>query len=434
MPGAHAKRSPSSAPQFIRCPASPRLSEGMPDTAGPEALIGTAAHQTLEGLLRQEIDVQAFWGAEERLEIVQDDDGMAHEILLGEEDLEAIRTAYRHITEVYQRLYDEDPAGTVLTAEQRVHPGEMILSLGAKAADGTPIAQSVLNGTLDVAIRNSKRLVVADYKHGRSLVDAKENYQTLLYAFGAIAAWPQGQDYPDEVEMHIVQPRCYGHPPTKVWALTWEQFYQYAGFLASATLESFNPDAEPVPGEKQCQWCRGKPKCSAALRQMFHAVGAESMPQVEQRVVRPVEELTREEVGQILLNKKLIEGFLQAVYDHAQKAAEAGDPPTGFKLVRKTNTKRKWAKPEEEVIKALRNKRTIEEKKIPVNVYTKKTLKTPTQVLKEAKKILGPEAYAHLEELVIKPQGGVELVLESDSRPSAKLTPAEMFADLSFLQ
>ena len=49
----HALLSASSAARWLHCPPSARLTEGMPDTAGPSAAAGTLAHAVAELKLRK---------------------------------------------------------------------------------------------------------------------------------------------------------------------------------------------------------------------------------------------------------------------------------------------------------------------------------------------------------------------------------------------
>ena len=57
---AHATLSPSSASRWMACPASVRLSEGIPNTSSIFAAEGTACHELAALCLQQEMDPTTF--------------------------------------------------------------------------------------------------------------------------------------------------------------------------------------------------------------------------------------------------------------------------------------------------------------------------------------------------------------------------------------
>ena len=150
----HSDTGPSSADRWFQCAGSVELikSPSCPENiSGVHAHRGTASHEVLEECLGTEKSVWDF----------EDQEYPGGE--LNEEDIQAIE-------DTIDWVEDE------ISSEDTLHK-EIIIDLGKTIFPG-------LYGTLDIAIENSTKLKVYDYKHGSGKsVEVENNRQLLIYAF-----------------------------------------------------------------------------------------------------------------------------------------------------------------------------------------------------------------------------------------------------------
>lgn len=217
---AHSPIGASSMYRWAKCPGSVALSEGMPNTSGFAAQEGTAAHEAV---------------------------GLCLERALSENrsTREVLKEMFDAVT-VYSDYVESLAKGNPHHIEHRFDMNDIYENL---------------YGTADAVVyEKEKRLLhVIDYKHGKGLpVEAKENSQLSYYALGVLHTLA----YPcSEVQMTIVQPRCY-HPEGHIrhWRVSALYFIDFELELIKAAKKTKEKKA-PLSAGEHCLFCPAKPIC-----------------------------------------------------------------------------------------------------------------------------------------------------------------------------
>jgi len=213
---AHSKLGASAAHQWMACPGSVRLSEGLPDFVSKYAEEGTAAHELAAMLLDGDQDTSDGYCA---------DAGMAEAVQLY---LDTVRG-------------DAGDTAPLRLVEHKFHLKEL---------------HPDLFGTADcVQVWPRQKLMrVYDYKHGAGVaVGVKDNVQLKYYALGALLLYKKPIK---EVELVIVQPRC-PHPdgPVRRHRFAAFELMDFEAELVAAVKRTEDPNAPLVEGE-HCHWCK----------------------------------------------------------------------------------------------------------------------------------------------------------------------------------
>lgn len=348
----HSERGPSTAHRWRKCKASVKASRGLPNTAGIEAAYGTVFHDFAADCLELGIDPQGFVGdrmwVDEQHGWITFDQEMADNMLNGLDLVWAMA----------------DVPGAKLIVEERVSlekwvgPGEF--------------------GTTDAAIIDTlnRRLVVFDWKYGQGVpVSPERNDQAMLYALGTWSTfarrmffeamaeeigWEQaewadagGAPWEEDIEVVIMieQPRAPGGGGT--WTTTMGELLNEGRKIRRDADETMLDDAEFNPGPKQCQFCLAAKfnRCKARAAYVLEAVGTDfdgldEMEDYEEELALPdTRSLTPEQRTKVLLNRKLIEKFLDDLHEEALRDAKARREVPGMKLVAGRNPPRRWADP-----------------------------------------------------------------------------------------
>lgn len=378
----HAALGASNAHRWLHCPGSVAAESGIVDTGSSFALEGTAAHELAELVLLSNKEPQDWIG--------------------------------KALDDMPDWIVDEEMADYVQVYTDYCRAI-------AKDADETFIEQTVSYedwvpegfGTNDFGVLHIKdrAIKIADLKYGMGVqVDAEENPQAMLYALGTYAEYGWVGDI-DRIDIAIVQPRL-NH--ISEWSITVKDLLKWAEWVSQRAEIALSKDAERVPGEKQCRFCRAKATCKALMKFTEDIIMAEfedleDMPSPDT--------LSDAQVRKVLEQKALIDSWLSSVETLVRERLEAGETFEGFKLV-EGRSLRKWG-----------NETVAGEKLteiIGVDAAFKSTLISPAQ----AEKALKKEDRGILDDLVIKPAGKPTLVPESDKRPAINLTD-EDFDDVS---
>lgn len=284
---------PSAASRWIACPASVRLSEGVPyEPAGEAAQIGTAIHALAEKCFATGEAADAYLGKS------------VEGITMTQENVDFAQAHLDHITGLQAEL------GAV-KVEQHV------------TVFDTPAVK--LGGTADVIGFGNGILEIADLKTGRGYVDADSD-QMKIYALGTLA---KIKSKPVEtVRLSIIQPHS---GPTRTHTMTVDELNSWkADVLIPAIEESTKIDAQPKPFTDACRYCPAKVICPAQSKAL------ELIP-----VKLDVKTLAPEVVSDLLTRADMVEDFIAALRKHAQKVLEDGGVLAGWQLAPKRAT-RKW--------------------------------------------------------------------------------------------
>ena len=231
----HSEFSPSGAERWTECPASVRLSRGLPESPdSPASKMGTNAHELLEAIVRH--------------------------ILLGgpralppsypQLDREAYASAVSAAKEIIA-IYKSRSRKAELRIEQRVYAWQV---------------DPELYGSSDGIIYDpeTRELDVIDFKNGMKFVSPEGNLQLIIYALGAAVL------YPDFVaaNLWIIQPRLPNFTGGISWTISRDDLLNYVDTLKAAIIKARSNDTKPKEGP-WCFFCRAKRKCPAKTTEMF---------------------------------------------------------------------------------------------------------------------------------------------------------------------
>lgn len=241
-------------------------------------------------------------------------------------------------------------------------------------------------GTIDCLITNDRDYTaIVDYKYGQGVtVNPDENIQLSCYAI--LATQKDIQD----VHLCIVQPRVpHDDGPVRRWIASREYLCDLWDTVIHPAFSQKHLASGP-----HCHWCPAKANCPVLKEE---AMGA------AKEVFNP-DKMTPELAQEILSKSKQIRDYLTAVFQWAQDSLEKGREVPGYKLVN-TYANRKYAFPEEEIVKRCKSKKFGKRK-----IY-KTSLLPPAQL----EKVIGKDI---IDSLVERPFKGVAMVPESDKRPA----------------
>ena len=320
----HAKLSPSKAEQWMTCPGSIVLSEGMAESESGYADEGTRAH------------------------------AMAEKWLLG-------HLARHGETPTFKKPEDVEMAKHVKSYIDEC------LSLATKDAkvfiEKTVAIDKDVYGTADfIAWQPSvATLHIRDLKYGAGVpVDVGRNTQLRIYAFAALVTMKLPAAV---VSIGIVQPR-YEHPDGPVRVVDFdvaelidlhadvaEAVERVTAATAAKGVKGWD-DKYLNPSEKGCRWCPASPKCPA-LKNKAQALAK----QVFSTAIVPAGAglaYDPKALAQALDFIPILEGWIKNTREFAYGEAEKGNEIPDYKLVEKQAV-RKWKDgiTADEVIKAI---------------------------------------------------------------------------------
>lgn len=388
-PGKHALLGASSAARWLHCPPSARLTENMPDKAGPSAAAGTLAHAVGELKVRKR--------------------------LVSGVGPQKYRAAMKRFREEHARLVDahgEDAIGA--WAEMERATDEYLEAVNEIAMEHTSLPYVALEqtvdfsqwvpdgfGTADALILGDGLLHVVDFKFGRGVaVDAEGNPQMRLYALGALHRYNLIYGV-NAVRMTIVQPRnggvSHAEPMAAPALLAWAETYVKPRAALAAKGEG-----DFAPGE-WCRFCKAKATCRARSDASLALEGFK-------RRKPPL--LTNEEVGEALTRGRDLKNWIADLEDYALSELLTGGEVPGWKAVEGRSV-RAWTNQEEAFRAAIAAgiDEAVLYKRVPVT-------------LAGLEKDIGKAAFAPLLPYVTTPPGKPTLAPESDRRAAITARPS----------
>lgn len=264
-----------------------------------------------------------------------------------------------------------------------------------------PRVHAINWGTPDCSLYHlaGNTLYLWDFKHGREVVEAYENWQGIDYVGGLLDLLDiNGHlDQKTKVRIRIVQPRAFHRDgPIREWVILASELRAHINILHNNAHKALGPDAEFHTGP-HCKHCPGRHACDAALKagMGLYEVTTKPVPielspealgvqlSIVVRALKQLEYLEsgfKEQVTSLIRSGKLISGWTM-------------EPSFGNE---------KWDKPVEEVI-ALGDMLQIDLRK-PVDAIT------PNQ----AKKLGIDEAV--ITAYSIKPRTGLKIVPDNGNK------------------
>lgn len=377
MPSAHAKLSPSASARWLECPGSVHAEPAAPDVGSAASDEGTACHFVAEQCLVEDKQPAEFVGLTIKAEEKQ------RPVIFTEEMAGWVNEAIDWV-----RDYLAAHPDAILYTETEVDIG---IAFGLPVDPET--GKTCLWGTADFAIITAQDLVVGDFKFGYRNVSVHTS-QLDLYAMGFIH-WLSCFSF-ERVRKVIIQPRAKDEPEEMV--IEMESLDARREAWVPKVHAALDPAAPRVPGEKQCAWCKAAPICAA-----LHA----HTQRLAQAEFESPEDLSLEEVADVLGKAGMIRAHLHAIETFAARMLAAGREVPGFKLVR-AKRNRVW-KDTAGAIQVLGE----------FGIGPDRYLSTPELVSPaQAEKIIGKKGKALLEPYIDQPLGEPKLAPESDPRPA----------------
>lgn len=378
---AHARLSASGAHRWLECPGSVKLEDLYDNVSSTYAAEGTYAHELAEYMLKNKTrELPAYADKSQYY------------------STELVEYVNKHVDLVeaeYNQLKRDDK-NTQLIVESVVEFSDVV-------PEGF--------GTADILIISDKVLKVIDLKYGKGVqVDANNNYQLRLYAYGALKGYGFLNDF-EAVEMIISQPRLdwvSGEVISPEELTKWaKEYVKPRAKEAYEGVEIFNP------GEKQCRFCKARQSCKARATHMIELVNKYHFDDARL--------LSKDDIEYILDNAQEIEKWITDIKEYAFNAINDGEDIPGYKLVEGRSTRK--IKDPINAANVLRlagysDDDFIESKLVGITKLEKLLGK------KEFENLLGNE--------IIKPEGKPVLAKEDDKRPSITKKSVDDFKNINF--
>lgn len=369
-PSEHAILSPSSAHRWMACTPSARLEQQFENQSSEASRQGTAAHALGEHKIRKALKQRSTRPVSE-----YDDD-----------EMEELTDSYRDfVMETYLTEQAEHPETQIFL--------EVPLDLSEYIPDG--------HGTSDAVIVSDHCLRVIDLKYGKGVqVDVRNNPQLMIYALGAYEAYGFLFDF-DRVSMTIFQPRCNN---IDTWKISLDELLEWAGnTLVPAAKTAFAGEGEYCCGE-WCRFCRAANHCRKRMEAQMELARSD--------FARPPL-ISDEEIEDLLPKLDDLIKWAGDLQDYALACAvKNGKRWKGYKLVHgKSNRKYR----DEALVAAAAKEAGY------TDIYRKSLI-----TLTEMEKLMGKKTFSEvLGPLVIKPEGKLTLVPESDKREAVTANSAK---------
>lgn len=380
---------PSSAGKWVNCPGSAKMEEGLPDGDTACADEGTVAHWIAAKILRGEPlpEIGSQWEVENK-EVVP---------ALVDSGLPTVTFTQEMLDYVSKYM------GAVLggTYPEYVHVEEHVKIFDN--LEGTPDAFEYVEG--------QGKLYVHDLKYGFQQIDARDNYQLLLYAHGILQTYPDW-DIWQGITLVIHQPRL---DRIDSHTYTWEEFGAKIDELNyHATVARMAEKGHDLnPGDHCAKYyCKARATCPALNK--FVLADLPDMEDVE------------DDIGSKLSKIPLIRSWCDAIEQEAYRlAVREGKPVRGYKVVQSRHGNRKWRSDQEaeQIMKSMR---------LRSEQMYKFSLITPTKAEEMFKQgTLGERRWNRLREVITRSESKLLLVPESDKREAVDvITGLDLLDDL----
>ncbi|HEX8421197.1 MAG TPA: DUF2800 domain-containing protein [Sphingomonas sp.] len=392
----HAVLSPSGYSRWSACPGSVELEKPFPNSGSKYARYGTAAHELADICLTKQEDAEIHVG---RTFVVE-----GHEI---EVDMAMADLVNEYVS--YVGTFLDRSAGDIILPEQQVPLTHMT---GEKDATGT-------SDVVGFRKRPDGKwtMVIVDMKTGAGVpVFAKGNGQLRMYAGGALEKFGLLYDVAD-VQMVIVQPPLHIVDDE---TLTVDELRAFMDEVAIAAGRTQTGNAELVPGEKQCRFCRAKSTCPALRDEVMATVtvstassfrslddAPDAMPKLLAAEIKTADDAAL--LAAQMRSLKLVEEWCKAVRAEVERRTFAGEMP-GYKIVQGKAGNRQWGD-EEAALAALKKVPTLK-----IDDVAPRKLASPTVAEKLLK--ADPKRWSKIAPLITQEPGKPSVAPESDPRPA----------------
>lgn len=395
------------------------MSEGQENKSTVFALEGTAAHEFNEFIMMYGHDPRDWLGG--LVDLQAKDEEL--KFLRSGDNIEVDRERYFLIDE-------EMVEGCQLTIDtierylSRVDGDELMLETRLDMSWIHP----KLFGTGDILIykRRTKQLIVLDYKYGSGhVVEVDDNPQVLTYAVGAAKLFEEAGI--EEIVCVIIQPRAFHrNGPVRETSIDPLDLTVFEGQLTEAARATDDEDAELVAGE-HCKFCPAAHGCETLRAYVAAGLGVKKRKpneELSEKHLPRLQDLTPAQLGRVVREAKIYEGYIRRVLQHAHAEALEGRVPEGTKLVDK-RAYRKFTATDDDVITLLDLEGFDEDD----------YMKEPKLLtLAQLEKVLGKKKFAEVfgkdddpDKLWKKESSGYVLADLEDAREPAKISMGDQF-------
>ena len=206
--------------------------------------------------------------------------------------------------------------------------------------------------------------------------------------------------------MVIHQPRL-NH--VSEWAQSVDDLESFGIAVKWAVGNALLPDADLVPREKACKFCRAKATCPAIRQQ--------ALDEFEVLTPEP-KEAADDQLASAMSKADLIEGWIKSVRAEVERRLLHGVPVPGYKIVQGKRGNRQWGNKEE--AEAL-----LKKMRLKVEEMYDLSLISPATADKLAKAgVIGPRQWPQVQAMFTQSEGKPSVAPESDKRP-AMVTSAD---------
>lgn len=466
----HARLSASQTKRWATCPGSAAYLEANPlleDSGSEYARQGTCAHALVERCLREGSAPASYKGR--LITIIEDAKGHEGVSILKknapwpkdptrvvfEVDLDMIEAVECMTDYVINRCIDLCLHGSQESPENPAKFVAELIKFDTVRLEGRSVPlpeRDDTGGTSDVVIDAWPDLIeVVDYKHGAGVfVPVESNEQLRSYGLGELLK--AGQNDYEKVQYTICQPRHMQAPQDGIMSeevsakelLMWQDWLSTrAGVVddaralmaTGATLEDLDAGGYLSTGSDGggCTFCPLMTRCPAALRRSQEMADTEfdDDPKELEADAGP------NRLAVLLPWVPFIDRWVRAIEADAERLMMQGGHIEGQKVVRKRSTGRKWLQArniapekegdeptveivtEEDIVAKLVDLGAKEE-----DCYTAPKLLSGPQ----AEKLIPKKKRQELEdEFMYKPEGGLTIAPEDDTRDAVVVDPASDF-------
>lgn len=389
MPGEHAILSPSASDTWAECLGQLAATKNRPRKSGAAAALGTCKHEDSERWL--------VHGYEPQLSSKRSCDGFDFVV-----DEEYVRHCEYYVNYVRQQ------------------PGEKYFEVKLNTSNVLGVDGQFGRSDTVTLDYEKRQLSVIDAKFGYERCYAKKR-QLKIYGAAALEQFDLHGDW-DTVRLVIVQPQLDWIDELEMTRAEMAVFVadlRPRAMTAYMLWESGTPDE--IRGQLHahpdaCRWCPLSGNCQEETRSklnMFDEIKAETPAARGATVTDSIASLNNVQLGDARAKVEEMEEWCSAIRKEAIARALNGQQVAQHKLIRGKRGNRTWMKEQEDNIKA-----SLEMVLGAEEMYNQ-TLLTPTQVEAALKKANAKGVYDAVKVFVHQPEGGLQLVHESDPRPAA---------------
>lgn len=378
----HALLSASGSSRWLACPPSARLEEPFENTSSDYAKEGTLAHEIADAELRV---LSGEYSKHKRTYAIKK---LEKSEFYSKEMPNQVGKYVDFVHEQFSEMAFLSKMNPAIFVEARVDFSDIV-------PEGF--------GTGDCVIATEGILRVIDLKYGKGIkVDAPNNSQLMLYAYGALKLVEFMYEI-DEVEMIIVQPRL-NHIST--WKISIDDLLHWAyGEAKEKAKLAWEGKGEKKAGD-HCKWCKAKPICPA-IQDYVNEIAKHDFSEPEL--------LGIEDVIEMYERIPILQDYAKSISDYLNSKALKGEEVPGYKLV-EGRSNRRWVD-EDAAIQFLKDEFGFNHNEI---------VNTKLKGIGDISNLMSLDDFENkMKTFIHKPEGKPTLVPESDKRQEYGISSAQ---------